>query len=151
MKDEEEIIDGGNESCNFHDMEDDTSADSSNFESKTADKAVQVFIPDTISKVKTRTRRIQTGKSFTNFETTDSQVQCDEIGQCCNCHKNLISEEDFESEKSEVFLENQYIDSDDDEDLYSENKDEDPDFSLSDNEESEFEEESDEEETCNYK
>lgn len=52
MKDEEEIIDGGNESCNFHDMEDDTSADSSNFESKTADKAVQVLIPDTIPKVK---------------------------------------------------------------------------------------------------
>lgn len=151
MKDEEEIIDGGNESCNFHDMEDDTSADFSNFESKTADKAVQVFIPDTISKVKTRTRRIQTGKSFTNFETTDSQVQCDEIRQRCNCLKNLISEEDFESEKSEVFLENQYIDSDDDEDLYSENKDEDPDFSLSDNEESEFEEESDNEETCNYR
>lgn len=33
MKDEDEIIDDGNESCNFHDMEDDTSADSSNFES----------------------------------------------------------------------------------------------------------------------
>lgn len=44
-----------------------------------------------------------------------------------------------------------YIDSSDDEDLYSENKDKDPDFSLNDNEESEFEEESHEEETCNYK
>lgn len=97
MKDEE-IIDDRNESCNFHDMQDDTSADSSNFESKTADKAVQVFIPDTISKVKTRTRRIQTGKSFTSFETTDSQVQCDEIRLCCNCLKSLISKEDFESE-----------------------------------------------------
>lgn len=41
MKDEE-IVDDGNKSCNFHDMQDDTSADSSNFENKTADIAVDI-------------------------------------------------------------------------------------------------------------
>lgn len=51
-------IDDGNESCNLHGMQDDTSADSLNFESETANKVVQVSLYDTISKVKTQTRRI---------------------------------------------------------------------------------------------
>lgn len=40
MKDEEEIIDGGNEFCNFYDMEDDILVDFLNFESKIVDKVV---------------------------------------------------------------------------------------------------------------
>lgn len=33
IKDEEDIINDGNETCNFHDVQDDTSADWSNVES----------------------------------------------------------------------------------------------------------------------
>lgn len=40
MKDEEEIIDDGNEFCNFYDMEDDILVDFLNFESKIVDKVV---------------------------------------------------------------------------------------------------------------
>lgn len=81
-----------------HTQRDKTSADSSTtiFYS-TANKAVQVFIPDRNSKVKKRTRRIQTGKS----KTTESQVQCDEVRLCCNCLKSMGSEGGLESVKSE--------------------------------------------------
>lgn len=105
MKGEENTV-AGNESNNSqnisadtsHTQRDKTSADSSTtiFYS-TANKAVQVFIPDKNSKVKKRTRRIQTGKS----KTTESQVQCDEVRLCCNCLKSMGSEGGLESVKSE--------------------------------------------------
>lgn len=86
-----------------HELRNSTSSDSSTFESNscTADKAVQVFIPDRSSKVKNRTRRIQTGRSYIDVKTTDSQVQCDEVRLCCNCLKSMESDGGVESVKSE--------------------------------------------------
>lgn len=86
-----------------HELRNSTSSDSSTFESNscTADKAVQVFISDRSSKVKNRTRRIQTGRSYINVKTTDSEVQCDEVRLCCNCLKSMESNGGIESVKSE--------------------------------------------------
>ncbi|XP_055997738.1 52 kDa repressor of the inhibitor of the protein kinase-like [Ostrea edulis] len=56
---------------------------SAEFEPSTVDKAIQVFIPD--NKVKTKTRRIQTGKSKIGFKTVDTEVQCSEIQYCVKC------------------------------------------------------------------
>ena len=46
-------------------------------ETSSRDKVIQVFIPDI--KVKTKTTRIQTGKSQIGFRTVDANVQCSKI------------------------------------------------------------------------
>ena len=42
-----------------------------------------MFIPDI--RLKTKTRRIQTGKSQIGFRTVDANVQCSEINYCLKC------------------------------------------------------------------
>ena len=127
-------------------------------ESSSHDKAIQVFIPDI--RLKTKTRRIQTGKSQIGFRTVDANVQCSEINYCLKC-KQYNGEEEIteiknsymhtEIQKDTCNIKDMELEDESSDDENYDYRDVDSDFNASDFDSSEVDEESDEDETCNYR